>query len=86
MSHGWPHGWPHGVPDFLFHCTAEEECCNCVYPCNGTVFELCCILMQANGLDPPVNTDDDMDGFMLETETGNTQPGIRAFRMILYVY
>lgn len=55
------YGAPHlyGTEDHLIHCTdediqnCEEECHERSYPCDVTVFELCCILMEENELYVP---------------------------------
>lgn len=48
-----------GAEDHLIPCSeediqnCEEECHERIYPCDITVFELCCILMEENELHKP---------------------------------
>lgn len=63
-----PHGRPsimymaphlYGSDDYLYQCdgldvqNCQEECHVMTYPCDETVFELCCLLMQELHLHPP---------------------------------
>lgn len=63
---------PHlcGAEDHL-HCCSGEDIQNCeeetdqrIYPCDPTVFELCCILMAENDLQPPKNAEEGKDLFL----------------------
>ncbi|KAG1930743.1 hypothetical protein F2P79_022072 [Pimephales promelas] len=68
-----PHGRPsimymaphlYGSDDYLFQCNSldvqncQEECHMLTYPCDETVFELCCLLMEELHLLPPEDAEE----------------------------